>query len=181
MRHTDNSILPFQSETYGVHMHDDAMKPGRTPSRWHWWWIRVLYSDYTTAGTSQALDIDALATSLAAAGSNRVSGPMPTDCIMGYWAYDLRRVFAGGTVATATVIAGISGTTNGHLTSTNIFTGATLGRKQTGAASLFQPIPITSAPLLQIDTTGGNVNTFTQGCIDVYAQFCRNPFNQYLP
>lgn len=184
MRHSDNTILPFQSETYGAHMQDDSLKPGRTPSRWGWWWIRVLYSDYTTAGTSQALDISALATTMAASSNSalntRTSGALPTDAIIGYWAFDLRRVFSGGTVATATVIAGISGTTTGFLTSTNVFTGATLGRKQT-VGSLFQPTVLASAPLLQLDTTVGNVNACTQGCIDVYAQFCRMPFNQYLP
>src|SRR5688500_10281049 len=69
MRHQDASILPSQSETYGAHMRDDSVKPGRTPSRWSWWWIRVLYSDYTTAGTSQALDISALATAMTASSN----------------------------------------------------------------------------------------------------------------
>jgi hypothetical protein len=168
-------VKPFSSLTFGAAAANDFYKAGRQPDLWQWWWIRVLYSDYSDADTSQALNLADLADTLVAAGSPRTSGAIPDDALFGYWCADLKQVFAGGTIATATVILGYSGDDNGYLTSTNVFTGATLGRKRTAAAALWTPQPLAGDPLLQLDTTVGNISTATTGAIDIFARFTLDP------
>src|SRR5690349_15641521 len=139
----------------------DEDKPGRTTERWRRWWIRVLHSDYTAGAGSEALNLATLATTLMASstGARRCSGTLPTDAIYGYWCADLREVISGGVISAATIILGPAGVDdNGFITSSNVFTGATLGRIRTAAAALWTPQPLAGDPELTLATTGANVS-----------------------
>jgi hypothetical protein len=181
MSYKHGTMRPFGAPQSGPNIDLDESKPGRTKAMWRWWWIRVLHSDYTEADTSQALNLADLADTLVASstGARRCSGAIPTDCDFGLWRADLREVFAGGTIAAATMILGYSGDDNGYLTSTDVFTGATLGRKKTAGATLWAMQPLAGDPLLQLDTTTGTVAAATTGCIDIYALFMLDPESQY--
>lgn len=76
----------------------------------------------------------------------------------------LIQVFAGGAISAGTVTIGVTGTADGFLTSTNIFTGATLGMKETVAASLRAPrFEAALAPVAVITSTTANVTAYTTG------------------
>jgi len=182
MSYKHGTMRPFTSVTSVPNINLDENQVGRTTAHWRWWWIRVLHSDYTEADGSQALNLADLADTLVASstGGRRCSGALPdTASNFGFWTCDLREVFAGGVISAATMILGYSGDDNGYLTSTNVFTGATLGRKKTAAAALWGMQPLAGDPLLQLDTTTGTVAAATTGCIDVYAMFLLDPDTQY--
>jgi hypothetical protein len=84
----------------------------------------------------------------------------------------LLEVYAGPSVTEATAVLGITGTTNGFLTSTNIFTGADLGVKQTPAASLYGGrFQAELSPLLTLATVGANISVLTTGALEVLIPF----------
>lgn len=135
-----------------------------------WWLVRVNYTHFTTAGTQQVLTLNTLFP----------TNTFPTEVFLqlGPIAYlDLIQTFGGGTINAATLILGISGTTNGLVTSTNVFTGQTLARKAPGGSLYANTTDYQSAmsPLLQLDTTAGNVNTLTSGIVDVYIPYSFAP------
>lgn len=145
---------------------------GSPPLSLAYWWVqRVRFSNFTSAATSQALDLSA----------TFASNAFPTNVFLCAGSYvDLIQVFSGGAVATATVILGDAGVTNGLLTSSNVFTGATLGATVTPSATEYRQFNFESAyvPLLTLTTTVGNVNACTQGIVDVYIPYFLKPTNR---
>lgn len=152
--------------------------PNFEPLVFQRWRIRVEFGDFSDADTSQSLNLADLADTLVSSDPARVSGAFPDDVLIGWWSYDLLEEFAGGTINAATLIQGISGTTNGHLTSTDVFTGAGTGWKQTPSATLWAPRRMTSDPLLQLDTTAGNIDTLESGIVVVNAFFINLPAHE---
>lgn len=94
-----------------------------------WWIKRITHEHLTASATSQELDLNTIFS----------TDPFPTnvDIMPGSFAV-LHEVLAGASISAATVTAGPNGGTEDDLlTSTNVFTGASLGRKQTPAAALW--------------------------------------------
>lgn len=146
-----------------------AMSGSYPPIALGYWWIqRVRYSDYSDADTSQSLSLN-------------VAFPhnaFPAAVFILPGAYiDLIEVFAGGSVSAATMILGDTNDDNGLLTSSNVFTGATLGRTVTPTAAEYPDTLYESqyVPLLQLDTTTDNIDTLTSGIVDVYIPFMLAP------
>lgn len=167
-------------QNYAPRVNRALDRPNAEPMPWQRWRIKVLYSDFTDSDTSQSLNLADLADTLLESDPARVSGAFPTNMMMGFWAHYLAEEFAGGTINAATLIQGISGTTNGHLTITSVFTGAGTGWKQTPSGSLWTPRPVTSDPLLQLDTTAGNINTLSAGCVIVNGFFLLLPESEQV-
>lgn len=176
---TYSSIRPG-TLNYGPRLMRELDQPNFEPIVFQRWRIRVEYSDFTDTDTSQSLNLADLADTLVSSDPGRVSGAFPDDAMIGWWSYDLLEEFAGGSVSAAALIQGISGTTNGHLTTTSVFTGAGTGWKQTPSATLWTPRRMTSDPLLQLDTTGGNIDTLEEGVIVVSAFFFNLPAHEAL-
>jgi hypothetical protein len=84
--------------------------------------------------------------------------------------------FAGGAVASATFMAGTTGTPNTYLAATNVFTGATvLGNVTVGAgAGLGNPLSGVATPgavgtvRFRVTTTTANAAALTAGVLDVF-------------
>lgn len=90
------------------------------------------------------------------------------------WAVaDLKQVVAGGTISAVTITVGDAADPDELLTSTNIFTGAALGKKYTPAAA-YVPLTLEAtayAPIAVITFTGGNSNTATTGRIVIVIDY----------
>lgn len=164
-------IRPGSSTANAGMLRQQYNTPGARPAhRYEWYRQRVTYRDFTTAGTSQALSLNvAFPQNTFPADVFLTMGPVPY--------LDLVQTFSGGVVSAATMILGITGTTNGYITSQNVFTGATLGVLQApgatiAAANLYRAADL---PLLTFTTTTGNVNTCTQGIVDVWIPFTYRP------
>jgi hypothetical protein len=130
----------------------------------------VVATDFTDADQSQALN---LRTMFAA------TNPIPDDIDVWSPKVDLVEVVAGGGITTATIILGETtpvNDTDGYLTSTNVFTGATLGWKDTPAAALYGPrYRPEFTPLLQLDVGVGTVAGATSGIFDVTFKYSLTP------
>lgn len=168
-----NLLRPFSPNYNPIVGHEINVSGGHQRVEWHWARIRVVAADFTAAATSEALDL----ATLIAANPTRCSGPLPADEVMTTaWSVNLVQEFAGGAISAATMILGISGTTNGYLTTTNVFTGAGEGWKQTPAATLWTPRrsnPL--APLITLATTSDDVANADEGIVDVHFHFCMMP------
>lgn len=132
--------------------------------------MRVTFQDFDDADTQEDLNLGTL---FASKGF-----PPVEDLIAGEFYVDLVQTWGGGTINAATMLLGQTAGTNGFLTSTNLFTGQTLGFKQTPAATLFaRRLYATSAAagvfgmFMRLDTTAGNINTLTSGIVDIYLPF----------
>lgn len=155
---TANSIIRRQEDVAG----------GVPMQSLKWWIQRVRFSNFTTAGVSQALDINATFT----------GNDFPPGVFICPGAYlDLVQVFAGGLIATATMILGDAGDPDALVTVSNVFTGATLGPIVTPAAAEYPDSNYESqfVPLLTLVTTTGNVNTATSGIVDIYIPYNIRP------
>ncbi len=148
-----------------------AMSGASLPIGFNYWWIqRVRFSDFDETDTSEVMTLN----------TQFPHNAFPTHAFLtfGPTAYiDLIEVFAGGTVAAATMILGVSGNTNGLVESTDVFTGSTLERKYAGG-DLHVIATIDQAalsPLLQLDTTTGTIDELTQGIVDIYIPFTLAP------
>lgn len=168
-----NTIRPFSPNYNAVIGHEINVSGGHQRVEWHWARIRVVAADFTAAAGTEAIDLAALA----AAEVSRCSGPFPgTEVMTTGWSVDLVQEFAGGSISAATIIMGISGTTNGFMTTTDVFTGAGVGWKQTPAATLWTPRRSASlVPLLTLATTSDDVSEADEGIVDVHFQFCHMP------
>lgn len=130
--------------------------------------IRVLYSDYSDTDTSESLDL----TTLASTRFTPAIDALPTNIWVDGAVIDVVELFDGGTISDVKAILGISGDDNGLVEEVDVGQGESTGRK-TGAApgaKLGQWFD-TLTPLLQLDSTGGNLNTMTQGKLDVVLYF----------
>ncbi len=159
---TSNSIIRRQENAGG----------GAAVRNDKWWIQRVRFSDFTTAGVTQALDLNVYF---------GVANAFPAGVFILPGSYiNLVQVFAGGVVATAVMLLGDAGATNGLVTSSNVFTGATLGPTVTPAAAEYRLIQYEAGflPLLTLTTTTGNVNTCTSGVVDVYIPYSVRPLNR---
>ncbi len=168
-----NLIRPFSPNYNPIIGHEINVSGGHNRVEWHWARIRVVAADFTAAAGSEALDLAALV----AANPAICSGPFPGSEVMTTaWSVDLVEEFAGGAISAATIILGISGTTNGYLTTTDVFTGAGEGWKQTPSASLWTPRRSgTLTPLLTLATTSDDVANAEEGILDVHFHFCMMP------
>lgn len=165
-------IRPGSPSANGIILRD-ATKNGTTmvdlPRLWRGR-INVV-TDYTDADQSQSLN---LRTHFA---GTKYAIP---DEIM-FWApqVDLVEVVAGGGITTATIIFGEAtpvNDTDGYLTSTDVFTGATLGIKDVPSAALYLPrYRATLTPLLQLDVGVGTVGGATSGVFDVMFRYSLMP------
>lgn len=140
-----------------------------------WWIVRF---DITNAGvalegdTSQDFDLNAL-------NPNKT---FPTDVIVAPGSHlNLIELFSGGTVAACTAILGHgaeaphSADDNGLVTEQDIFTGADTGVKQAATqASAGLRFPALS-PILQIDTTTGDVDELTAGLMEILIPYYLAP------
>ena len=118
--------------------------------------ISFANGDFTAAALTQNYDFATLA-----------AGLMVTAM-----ASRLVTALSGGAVATAVFVAGDTGTTNGYLTSTNVFTGSTVPNKAGDGALLNQAggKAYVGADTLRltITTSVANVVALTAGEIHVY-------------
>lgn len=128
------------------------------------WRAHVTFAHFTDADTSQVLNLHTLFT-------------FPSSVWLansGHY-FNLREVFAAPSLVTATAILGVTGDTNGLIEASTLQTGQSLGIKSPGgtfdeAVGLFNA---QHEPLLQMDTVGANLNTFTTGIVDVYIRYFR--------
>jgi hypothetical protein len=124
----------------------------------------VTYADYSDSDTSEALDLNATFTSNA----------FPANVMMiGGW-LQLYQTFGGGTVSAATLILGDAGDDNELVASKNVFTGQALGLKL-GINTNVYPQEAAYVPLLQLDTTDGNIDTLSSGVVGVFIQWIEIP------
>lgn len=149
----------------------DAMKAGTDPVDLpRIWRCRITHEHLTTAGTSQALDLRALFAA---------THPIPDEIKVGLYDVTLEEVFAGGSISAMTIIFGESSPVNdtdGYLTSTDVFTGATLGVKEVPSAALFgMRYRATSTPILTFTSTTDNVDAATSGVLDVCLRYTLMP------
>lgn len=170
-----DNLLRWSAKTANAHIFNEMPKARLVGLSPVWIWRgRVLFSDFSDSDTSESLNIRTLFANTA--------NPLPTNIAAGEYWLDLREVFAGGTVDAADMILGRSGDDNAYVTTTDVFTGADLGVKDTpGAAEYpFRKFPTGSnlAPLLQLDTNAGNIDTLTSGVVDVCLYFRYLPHNK---
>lgn len=155
------------SPTANAVIHREELQSG-SPIRWRTgiWRQRVSYRNFDDADTSEVLDLN----------TAFPQNTFPTNVFLpqGPLAYfDLVQVFAASGLTDADFILGISGNTNGLIEAVAVETGQTLGIKCPGGdlyvvATQFQAA---MAPLLQLDTSGANINTLTSGIVDVYIPY----------
>lgn len=124
----------------------------------------VVYGDYSDADTSEALDLNATFTANA----------FPANVMITHAWLQLYETFGGGTVSAATLILGDAGDDNGLVASTNVFTGQALGIK-VGVATEAITQETAYVPLLQLDTTDGNIDTLTSGAVGVFVSYIEIP------
>ncbi len=139
------------------------------PLRADCWWVqRVTYHDFSDADTSQVLTLNTLFQ----------NNPFPTGVILLDAAYfDLVQAFVAPSLTDMDLILGFTGNTNGLIEVTAVESGQALGPKATSgdgyvAANRYQSA---LSPLLQGDSTGANLNTFTAGIVDVYIPYSLRP------
>lgn len=112
----------------------------------------VTTADLTTAGTSQAVDV----------GTDDGGNDFPANAYVISGHIELDEVLAGGSISAATVQLGDTVNPDELLASSNVFTGATLGR--TWAPGVYSPWTLEAtayAPELLVTTTGDNVDQAT--------------------
>lgn len=100
-------------------------------------------------------------------------GPtVPANAIVDNCAVKLVTVVAGGAIASATIQVGYTGTTNGFIAATSVFTGATAGAIAAAGADLASTPGkgFTAATQLVavLTTTTGNVSAATGGEFHIY-------------
>lgn len=117
----------------------------------------VKYSDFSDADTSEELDLNVTFPKRA----------LPTNIRIRDTYAELVQEFAGGTVSAATVEVGDTGDPNERFTALNVFTGAGTGLKTVTEGALPRSFEAAYAPVLKLDTTGGNINTLTAGIIRI--------------
>lgn len=121
------------------------------------WTETVSYSDYSDADTSESLDLNATFT----------SNLFPSNVFLTVAWLEIITAFSGGTVSAATMILGDAGDDNGLITESSVFTGASGLVQAGGAESYRSTLEASYTPLLQLDTTGGNINTLAAGEVRV--------------
>lgn len=133
-----------------------------------WWKQRVTYRNFTDADGSQVLTLNTLFS----------ENPFPTDVFILPIAYfDLRQVFAAPGLTDFDLILGVTGNTNGLIEVSAMETGQSLGVKAPGGDLYVTATTYQSAmsPLLQGDSVGANLNTFTTGIVDIYIPYSYRP------
>lgn len=161
-------IRPGSRTANGI-IRRQEMAAGADPIRRDCWYQRrVTFRNFTTASTTQTIDLNVLFSST----------PFPAGVFLLPGSYiQLVEVVAGGVISAATAILGDAGVTNGLVTSSNVFTGATLGPVVTPSATEYRLINYESqfVPVLTITTTTGNGNIATSGVIDIYIPYSVRP------
>lgn len=163
-------VRPGSPSANGIILRD-AMKNGSHMVDLHRIWRgRVTHADFTAAAGSEALNLRTLFAS---------TNPIPDAIQVGEYQVDLVEVFAGGSISAATIIFGETtpvNDTDGYLTSTDVFTGATLGIKDVPGAALYAPrYRATPTPILTLATTGDNVVAAASGVLDILIRYRLNP------
>ena len=137
-----------------------ALKSNRIPhaAAFKFWWYQkfdILRAGTLDADTSQDFDLH----------TYNPYNLFPANVIRSKPLLYLAEVFAGGTIAACTCSLGDAGDPDGLQTSTNIFTGQSLGYKAntTGAAEYADRFEAAFVPLLQVNTTTGTVAAHTTG------------------
>lgn len=135
------------------------------------WRGRVIVPEhFDDADTSESLNLAALFAD---------TNPIPPDILIGEMHISLEEVVAGGAIASAAVIIGENDVINdadGYLETTNVFTGATLGWKDTPSAALrASRYRAAFTPLMQLDVTVGTIAEATTGIIDVCFRYSLQP------
>jgi hypothetical protein len=125
---------------------------------------RVVYSDFSDADTSEALDLNATFTSNA----------FPANVIILAAWLQLYDEFAGPSHTAVTLQLGDAGDPNGLIDATNVWTGAGLGRK-VGLTTEVMTQELAYVPLLQIDTTADDVADLTSGDVGVFVLLIEIP------
>jgi hypothetical protein len=101
-----------------------------------------------------------------------LGAPVPSGTIVDNAALKLVTPVAGGTIATATVQVGYTGTTNGFIAAANVFTGATPGAITTPGADLASTsgkgFTAATQLVVVVTSTVGNVAAATAGEVHVY-------------
>lgn len=127
-----------------------------------WWVKRVTFRDLFAAATSASVTWTDFPTDVWIIGDP-----------VGTHAY-LSQVFAGGSISAYVFTFGDAGVSNGLITSTNIFTGASLGIKRTTGAGEFathhEPAFV---PQLTGTSTTANTNAATSGVLDIRIPYIR--------
>lgn len=118
--------------------------------------LTVDTDDFTTAGTSQAVD---------------VSAGFPANAYVLSGHVELLETLSGGAVSAATVQLGDTADPDELLTSTNVFTGQALGRKWSPGAFTFGTLESGYSPELLVSTTDGNVDDLTTGVVKVIIDY----------
>lgn len=126
------------------------------------WRGRITHEHLTAAALTQSLNLRTLFAA---------SNPIPDHIMVEEVSASLEEVLAGGAISAAVVIVGENDVVNdddGYLTSTNVFTGASLGWKDTPAAALRAPrYRAAFTPLVAVTTTTANVVAATSFVLDV--------------
>jgi hypothetical protein len=137
-----------------------SLKSNRIPHAWapRFWWYQkfdILEAGALDGDTSQRFDLH----------TYNANNLFPANVIRTAPLLYLGEAFAGGTVNACVGILGDANDDNGLHTSTNIFTGATLGfLANTTAAAEFAPrFEAAFIPQLGINTTAGNISALTAG------------------
>ena len=135
------------------------------------WRGRITRAHLTAAATTQSLNLRTIF-----AGTKYA---IPDHILVGEVTPSLEAVLAGGAISAAVIIIGENDVVNdddGYLTSTNVFTGAALGWKDTPAAALRAPrYRAAFTPLVGVTTTTANVNVATTFTLDVCFRYSLQP------
>lgn len=81
--------------------------------------------------------------------------------------------FSGGLLLSYTISCGISGNNTKYMTATNVFTGASLP-VQPGSAGI-ESLTVPTSITLTATCTGGQLNTATQGVVEIYLLLVQMP------
>lgn len=169
-----SSAIPIPKNQYSNSDYAKRMDAGQVNhpgSGSHWWKQLVTLDDFVAAGaTTQTLDLNALF-------PNNV---FPVQATVINVVTNLVEVAAGGTTDAASVTFGHaaeaphSEDVDGFLASTNVFTGATLGLKQTAVASRFFSFPALD-PLLYLTSGTADIDAWTTFKLEVMLEYRRYP------
>lgn len=144
---------------------------GRLLSLDYFWCGRVTHRDFTAAATNETLTLRTLfATARGTYPDTIGANPIEDNAVVGEYYIDLIEAFSGTAIVSAAFILGRAGDTDAYLTTTDVFTGAALTRKITNGAAEYASRGFTTdfAPLLRLDTGGGNVVACDTGIADIY-------------
>jgi hypothetical protein len=144
--------------------YNDALDPDQGTKTWR---RRLYWKDFQAAALTSDLDV-----------------VFPGLLVVERVYFGLITAFAGGAVASATLMAGTTGTPNTYVAATNVFTGATvLGNVTVGAgAGLGLPLSGVATPTasgtirFRVTTTTANAAALTAGAVDVFVVLSAKSF-----